>query len=373
MHIAIIGGGQLARMLAQEGITAGHTFSFLVESELSAQAVNGLGIIVVMRSFDNARSVFSRLGEPDVITVETENVDVNQLDELSKLTHVFPSTNALYIIQNRQREKKYLKDLNIPTVDFISTSCHQKVSEAFTSLGSNVIIKSCESGYDGKNQWRIKSQKDLDRFANECKDGTHVVVEKCVNFSCEVSLIAACGVSGDIKFYPLSINEHSNGTLVTSTQMLNSDEESIELSKTAKVYLNKIIDKLNYVGVIAMECFVVDGQLIVNELAPRVHNSGHWTQAGCQFNQFENHIRAITNTPLGSTKLTSPSAMLNLLGKKVHANDITIPGASLHWYEKDCLPGRKVGHINLIDHSASQLTKNLNSLKQQVYGPTIPQ
>ena len=364
MRIGIVGSGQLARMLAQSGRALGHSFVYLAESHDAAHPVEGLGDIVSIHSGEPADCLYERMDCPDVITVDSESVDASLLGELAQCCPVLPSPKAVYICQHRNREKSFLRELGIPTARFQFAQSLADVEQAVKSMDFNVIIKSCEQGYDGKNQWRITSSEGWQAFAASDLAGMELVVEQTVTFSAEVSLLGVRSLRGDVQFYPLVETRQRNGVLLSAVL---APPQLQPLQTQAELYLKKILTDLKYVGVMAMECFVVDGQLIVNELAPRVHNSGHWTQQGSATSQFENHIRAITGDKLGSVTAVGMTATLNILGRELSPSDINVPGATLHWYNKTVKPGRKVGHVNLQAASAEQLHHYLEILEQTIY------
>ncbi|NVJ59011.1 MAG: 5-(carboxyamino)imidazole ribonucleotide synthase [Gammaproteobacteria bacterium] len=364
MRLGIIGSGQLAQMMAHAGKPLGISFAFAAESKDGAIPVEGLGDIVMINGDETAEQLFNAMGQPDVVTVEKEDVNIPLLKDMQQFCRVAPNPDAVLVTQNREREKTYLRDLGIPTVGFAMAESIADIEKAVEELGFPVIVKSVEQGYDGKNQWRLKTQDDIAEFANHY-DGARVIVEQWVKFTGEVSMIAARSVSGNKAFYPLTENCHKNGILLTSKTP--ASDWAIELDSVAQDYLLKLMDKMDYVGVLAMECFVVDGKLLVNELAPRVHNSGHWTQEGCEASQFENHLRAIFDMPLGNTKRKTPTAMLNLLGVKVTSDDVDIDSAVVHWYNKSVRPGRKVGHINITKTDSVDPFEVLERLEKQFY------
>ncbi|SMF14299.1 5-(carboxyamino)imidazole ribonucleotide synthase [Alteromonadaceae bacterium Bs31] len=365
MHIGIIGSGQLARMLAEAGRKLNHHFTFVAESIEAAAPVIGFGELVLSKEGESAQHLYLRMGKPDVLTLESENVDVQLLRSFEHFCKVLPTPDAIEICQHRKNEKLFLKQLELPTVNFRFGQSLAELEKAVAEFSYPVIIKSCLSGYDGKNQWRIKNLQDWQKFAESYKKQTELVVEQCVPFSHELSLVAVRCESGETRFYPLSENRHKNGILLSSKVV--TEDPLLQYEAVAQQYLQKIVEHLEYVGVIAMECFVVGGQLLINELAPRVHNSGHWTQQGCPSSQFDNHIRAICKMPLGDTASLGPTAMLNLLGRGINLQDMRLPGATMYWYNKECKPGRKVGHINLQDVSQLNLQQRLQSLEKLFY------
>ncbi|WP_144392956.1 5-(carboxyamino)imidazole ribonucleotide synthase [Pleionea sediminis] len=364
MHIGIYGTGQLARMMAEAGQSLGITFSFVKTPGDDSESIKGLGNVVTYSGHESAKAIFDALGSPQIVTVEKEDVDLRLLSNLKNYCRVAPDPQAVSITQNRLEEKTFINNQGIPTVPFAEASSPDDVLASIKNLGLPVVIKSLEQGYDGKNQWTIKTEEDIDKFVCQFPSQP-LIVEKWVAFEAEVSMIAARSLNGHVAFYPLTENKHQNGILLTSKVPTLQFEKAFE--EKAKSYLDKLLTELNYVGVLAMECFIVDGELLVNELAPRVHNSGHWTQAGTSCSQFENHLRAIMGIVLGDTELKTSTAMLNLLGKQVAERDIKLPNAQLHWYDKACKPARKVGHINIQHSEYSELERNLNDLEKQIY------
>ncbi|MDB2356325.1 ATP-grasp domain-containing protein, partial [Pseudoalteromonas sp.] len=242
--------------------------------------------------------------------------------------------------------------------------------EAVTMLGKPLVIKTCQAGYDGKGQWRLKSDEQIDQIWSEMADfiasgsehSPHTIIaEKMIPFDREVSIIGARDKSGKTAIYPLTENQHTNGVLTLSI----AGKEKSTIQKQAEDAFNKIANELDYVGVLAIEFFDVDGQLLVNELAPRVHNSGHWTQQGTHCSQFENHMRAVAGLPLGNTKLKQISAMINVLGQSsIPASVLNIADVTSHWYGKTAKPGRKMGHINVSASSLHELGERLAELAE---------
>ncbi len=365
MHIGIIGSGQLARMQAQAGQKLGHSFAFLAPSEAGAAPVQGLGDIVIAEQGMPTATLYEKLGKPEVITVESEQVDCDLLDALAAFAPVHPNTKALRIFQHRRREKQFFIDNDLATVAVRFADKADDVKQAVAELGGRVVIKSCEEGYDGKNQWRVSPEKGWQQFVDSFTDGTEVVIEQMVSFTDEVSLIASRSITGDISYYPLTKNHHTNGILLTSTVV--TEPELLPFTDIAQSYLSKMMNELDYVGTMAMECFIVDGKLLINEIAPRVHNSGHWTMDGCKASQFENHIRAISGDALGDTSVTQMTGMLNLLGTAVSDEQVSDPAMHLYWYQKTVRPGRKVGHVNITGTDNEEIQQKLQLLQQQVY------
>lgn len=381
MRIAVVGGGQLARMMALDGLRLGIQFSFLVEPDESTQCVDGLGEKVVwdlgelLNTNEEAafRELFDALGRPQVVTVEKEAVPVEILRGLTSFTQVHPGPEAIYQTQHRAREKQLLSRLAIPTANFKVANTSADVREAYEAFGLPLFIKAVESGYDGKNQWQLHSLADLESFERESLAGPWVV-EQHVRFDREASLIGARSASGETVFYPLTENLHRRGILIRS--LAPAPHVSAQTERNARDYMDRLFNDMNYVGVLAMECFVCDDDLLVNELAPRVHNSGHWTMDAGICSQFENHVRAIMDWPLGNTQPQGPKGMVNILGSRdVTKHQPRQPGSSwlsgsstFHWYNKTDRPGRKLGHINFAHNDLQTLKEQLAVQDEQLYG-----
>lgn len=371
MRVAIVGCGQLARMLALSGIPLGIQFSFLADDEESARntCIEGLGRVVPLR--DNVklhdvvkgRALFDALGQPEVITAEKEAVPMSALQSLAEHARIAPSLNAISMCQHRYREKSFLDYLNIPTARYFYVQSLQEAERALLIFDQKVVIKSTSQGYDGKQQWRVEKLSELKQIPSAVwQEGA--IMEQFVPFDKEVSLIGVRSLDGDIKFYPATENVHQDGILIQSIAPTRA--LSIQQSRQMEDHLTRIMESLQYVGVMAMECFLYEGKVLVNELAPRVHNSGHWTQEGAAFCQFENHIRAITGMPLGSTELHGVAGMVNLLGAPKPPMQLLTEHSTLHWYGKSVRPGRKLGHVNFVSNSFGVLKQNMDSFQLAV-------
>lgn len=345
--IGILGAGQLGRMLALAGYPLGHRFRFL---DPDSDAPAGLlGDHTALNYADT--SVLEQFANGmDVITYEFENVPVDAARHLEKFVPVYPPPIALEKAQDRFVEKSFFRELGIPTPKF--TTDLSKPEE----IGFPAVLKTRRMGYDGKGQMVIHSQGDLE---NETSD--EMILEAFVSFDREVSIIAVRNRSGEMKFYPLVENHHREGILRLS---LVKNDIPEDLQKQAEDYAAKVISALNYVGVLTIEFFEKDGQLLANEMAPRVHNSGHWTIEGAVTSQFENHIRAVCDAPLGSTSLLGVCAMVNIIGTLPDKTSILkMEGAHLHLYDKAPRPNRKIGHITLVEKDVETLQKKLDLIK----------
>lgn len=358
MHIAIVGCGQLSRMLALAGVRMGIKFSFVAESNEDTRCVDGLGTIVRWQSGNSPEQLFRDLGEPGRITVEREQLSVELLKDLEQFCPVYPSPQAVQTCQHRYREKQLLEKLDIACTPYLYSGM-PGFNLADSSLPA--VIKTCSGGYDGKNQWVIKDSQDVDAFiAQEIEH--EFIVEEWIEFEREVSQVSVRSEHGEIVHYPLTQNRHDKGILRQS--IAPAEEISQNTISAAQTMISRIMNDLDYVGVLAVECFLLSGKLIVNELAPRVHNSGHWTQSGAATCQFENHLRAIAGLTLGSTEVHGPTGMLNLIGLGEPPLDKIHSQCSLHWYGKTQRAGRKAGHINFSGLGYADLEKDMANLEK---------
>ena len=372
MQVAILGCGQLARMLALAGMPLGMRFSFLAENNEDTSAVAGLGLVVPMSDSDRAEDLYEALGRPQVITVEREQCDVTRLQQFIQFCPVHPATDAFYRCQNRWREKQLLVDTAVSHTPCLPVRSRAELDAAVSQFGYPLVIKHTEQGYDGKAQWRLHNAGGVDGFAGQAQweseptDRVMYLAEPRMAFQREVSFLAVRSIQGEVRFYPPTENVHENGVLLHSVAPATALPDNV--LEEARQGLARLMEHLNYVGVMAMECFVAGDQWWVNELAPRVHNSGHWTLQAGLVSQFENHLRAIAGWPLGSTQLNGAAGMLNLLGLELDQNVQMEDGASLNWYNKSVRPGRKVGHIVIQDADTDNVRERLLRLKQRIYG-----
>jgi 5-(carboxyamino)imidazole ribonucleotide synthase len=356
MKIGILGAGQLARMLALAGYPLGLEFVFLDPSPDAC--ANPLGEALV-GAYDDEILLAQLAAKSDVVTYEFENVPAHVAKFLSDRTRVYPPPKALQVSQDRLVEKTFFRDLGIQTPDFAVVDSLQDLQNAAATLGYPCILKTRRLGYDGKGQALLKSQADL-AAAWETVQAYPCIVEAFVPFRREVSIIAARRVSGEVLYYPLSENTHKGGILRVA-----ECRENDPLQAQAEDYVSRLMNALDYVGVIALELFDVDGKLLANEFAPRVHNSGHWTIEGAQTSQFENHLRAILDLPLGSTAAVGKAAMVNFIGGLPETEEVlAIANAHLHLYGKSPRRGRKVAHVTVRDTNAESYQNSLAKLEQ---------
>ena len=362
MRIAILGCGQLSRMLALAGLPLGIKFSFINDTgEQATDCVDGLGLIVSLpqnwQSEQDINELYNALGKPDCITVEKEQVDVKLLQSLQPYCDIFPNPEAIIACQHRYREKKLLEELSIPTSPFVYCV---SAKEALNTLQLPMVVKSCSDGYDGKNQWVLKTMEDVEHF--DSLTIQDYIIEAWIKFEREVSLVSVRAKNGDIQHYALTDNIHEKGILKQS--IAPAIEQNNLLTTKAHAYMESLLTTLDYVGVMAMECFVINGELMINELAPRVHNSGHWTQVGSVTCQFENHIRAVSGLMIGSTKSLGTTGMINLIGTEKPPLESLSAFSTLHWYNKSVKPQRKLGHVNFFDKDRENLVRQMNDFQQ---------
>jgi 5-(carboxyamino)imidazole ribonucleotide synthase len=361
MKVGILGAGQLARMIALAGYPLGVEFIFL---DPSADAcANKLGEHLL--GDYNDPDLLAQLTErADVVTYEFENVPAKTAEFLATHTQVHPAPKALAVAQDRLVEKTFFNDIGISTPAYAAVNSLADLEQVMSDIGYPAILKSRTQGYDGKGQSVLKSPDDL-AAAWELLQGVPAIVEGFVPFDREVSIIAVRNVSGAVVFYPLSENIHRNGILRVAQCCIDDPMQA-----QAESYASQLLTALNYVGVLALELFEVNGKLIANEFAPRVHNSGHWTIEGAQTSQFENHLRAILDLPLGSTAPVGKAAMVNFIGGLPRTETILgIDNAHLHLYDKAPRKGRKVAHATICaatDKQLASLIDQLSAIADQV-------
>ncbi len=332
--VCVLGNGQLGRMLRQAGEPLGI-------------AVYPIGIDAEPEAVPYQNSV---------ITAEIERWPETALTRELATHSAFVNRDIFPRLADRLTQKQLLDQLGLATAPWQLLASAAEWPQVFASLGELAIVKRRVGGYDGRGQWRLLPGQEAELPADaygEC------IVEQGINFSGEVSLVGARGHDGRSVFYPLTHNLHEDGILRTSVAL---PQPNPALQQQAEQMLAAILNELNYVGVMAMECFIVGDRLLINELAPRVHNSGHWTQNGASISQFELHLRAILGLPLPQPVVSTPSVMVNLIGTAVNEQWLSLPLVHLHWYEKEVRPGRKVGHLNLNDPSAADLQQALQAL-----------
>jgi 5-(carboxyamino)imidazole ribonucleotide synthase len=339
MKIGIVGGGQLARMLIQAGTPLGMEFMFLCPNEQACAAPLCRRLCL---PFDDKAALEKLSRWSDVATFEFENVPAHVIEALAEYTRVHPSATALATAQDRLKEKQAFDELDIPTPAYAPVDGADGLRRAVAKLGLPAVLKTRSEGYDGKGQAVLRDMADL-LPAWKRLGGVPMILEALVPFRREFSLIAVRNAQGEIRYYPLSENRHREGIL-----RLSMSRDGSPWQPLAEEYTGRLLQQLDYVGALALELFQTDEGLLANEIAPRVHNTGHWTIEGSRSSQFENHLRAITGLPLGDTSLLRPAAMVNLIATLPSLNAVAqLPDAVTHIYGKAERPGRKLGHVTL--------------------------
>ncbi|MGQ0602324.1 MAG: 5-(carboxyamino)imidazole ribonucleotide synthase [Anaerolineales bacterium] len=357
--IGVLGAGQLGRMLALAGYPLGLRFRFL---DPLPDAPAGQIAEQVIAEYDDLDALRRFADGVDVITYEFENVPMETALWLEQFAPVFPTPGALHAAQDRLHEKALFRELNIPTPSFAPVNSRAELEAAIANIRLPAVLKTRRFGYDGKAQAVLRAANDVDAAWPEL-GGAPLMLEGFVPFEREVSVIAASGRDGATVFYSLVENEHRDGILRVSMAPCSSPI----LQAIAEDYASRVLAALNYVGVLAIEFFDCNGQLLANEMAPRVHNSGHWTIQGAETSQFENHLRAILGWPLGLTAMRGHAAMVNLIGELPDVEKVlAIPGAHLHVYGKAPRAGRKLGHITLYMDDLQLLTERLDSVRSLI-------
>jgi len=358
--IGVIGAGQLGQMLGYAGKQLGLDFIFLDPSADPPAARVGP---VLHFPFDSEAGLKQLADAADLITYEFENVPVDALRKIDPGMPVYPPAAALECAQDRLAEKHLFVSLDIPVPAFRAVDSAADLRAAAAEIGLPLVVKTRRLGYDGKGQLILRELADCEQ-ALEALGGNDLIAEQWVPFDREVSAIGARNVSGDIVHYPLTENVHKNGILSVSRAPADDDAHGA----TATGYLHSIMQRLDYVGVLALELFVSGDALLANEFAPRVHNSGHWTIEGAATSQFENHLRAILDMPLGATDMHGYAGMLNLIGTMPRNRDAFGSGLShLHDYGKQARPGRKLGHATVVAGSLAERDAALGRLARLLF------
>lgn len=359
MNLGILGGGQLARMLA----LAAHPLGVRVQTLCATEHEPASCVSHAIVSTGDARAdAYALARSSDVLTFESENVDVGAIEGSIAASPVFPPLRALEVAQDRLLEKRFLRQLGIPLAAFASVAAQSELECAAATLGLPAVLKTRRGGYDGKGQVAIVDESALGAAWRRL-GGRPLVLERLVRIERELALVAVRDRAGEIRFYPLVENVHVGGVLRATLAPAPNVDARIE--QLAQDYVHRIFQSLDYVGVLALEFFEQNGELLANEIAPRVHNSGHWTIEGAETSQFENHVRAVCGLPLGSTRARCAAAMLNLLGSLPESGALlAISGAHLHVYDKSETPGRKLGHVTLCAPDRGLLAERLGRALQ---------
>jgi 5-(carboxyamino)imidazole ribonucleotide synthase len=360
MTVGILGAGQLGRMLALAGYPLGLDFLFL---DPAKDAPAGRVAPVLQGSFTDRKLLAQLARGSEVATIDWENVSLEALRVVAGSgARVAPPIPAVATAQDRVSEKRLFERLDIPTTRWRAVSSRPQLERALREIGLPGVIKTRRLGYDGKGQAVVKTREDAERAWTEM-GAAGLIYEEFVPFDCEVSIIGARSRRGEIAVYPLNGNVHAGGIL----RLTRAPYGLPRWHRLAAKHLESVLTHFHYTGILTIEFFVRSGRLVANEMAPRVHNSGHWTIEGAVTSQFENHLRAILNLPLGSTRPTGYSAMLNLIGSMPpRATVLGWEGVHLHEYDKEARPGRKIGHCTLVEPTRTRRDRRARQLLSQL-------
>ena len=357
MKIGILGGGQLARMLSLAAAPMGIT-TLCLDATPNVCASHVTDVITADLSDQTSLSEFAY--QVDAITIETENIPIETAKWVAEQTPFFPSLTALEISQDRLSEKSFCQQHDIPCAAFWPIHSLVDLEQATQQSGFPALLKTRRLGYDGKGQYLLQQKADM-VTAWQQLNNDQLILEQWVNFQRELSCLAVRDQQGQICFYPLTENHHINGILHCAQAPFNDND----LQQQAKRHTSCLLTSLNYVGMLAIEFFQVENTLLFNEMAPRVHNSGHWTIEGAATSQFDNHIRAIAGLPLGQCRAIGFSAMLNCIGSEPDPKKtLNIPYSHWHSYGKTARANRKLGHVTLHTADEETLASSLKQLNQ---------
>jgi 5-(carboxyamino)imidazole ribonucleotide synthase len=359
MIIGVLGAGQLGRMLALAGYPLGLRFRFL---EPTVEAPAGVLAEQITAAYDDPKALERFIARLGLITYEFESIPVETVRSLAEQVPVYPPPLALEVSQERLKEKTLFQRLGIPTPPFVPVETQADLASAVERVGLPTVLKTRRFGYDGKGQFVLRQSEDVER-AWQALGGVPLLLEGFVPFERELSILAVRSRNGATACYPLVENHHRGGILRLS--LAPAPGLSAALQSLAEEYARRVLEALDYVGVLAIEFFQHEGRLLANEMAPRVHNSGHWTIEGAETSQFENHLRAILGWPLGATAAVGRSAMVNLIGTAPDAATVlAVPDAHLHLYGKKPRPERKLGHVTLWSQDEESFRDQLARLRE---------
>lgn len=369
--VLVMGAGQLARMMALAGAP--------LNLQVQAYDVNTDTVVHPVTQQKFTMTLAEAVADADIVTSEFEHIPYPVQQVCQASGKFFPNSTAIKAGGDRRQEKQLLDTAGVANAGYRIVSTETEFQAAIAALGLPLVLKSALAGYDGKGQWRLKQAEDAAAIWADIKSfmagADHalpqaIVAEQFIRFDREVSLVGARNAKGETVVYPLTENHHVNGVLAVSLALPGQQQ----LQQQAKQMFDAVAAQLDYVGVLALEFFQVGDTLLVNEIAPRVHNSGHWTQQGSDTCQFENHLRAVCGLPLGSTALVRPTVMVNILGEDdVDPAVLALPSCHLHWYGKGKRAGRKMGHINISGDTITELAQRFVALSQHLPEQSFPE
>jgi 5-(carboxyamino)imidazole ribonucleotide synthase len=355
-RVGMLGGGQLAGMLARAGAPLGLRFLQLAPVHERA----GGYVETISTGYDDEHALRELADRTDVITYESENVPVSTVNLLARLTAVRPGSNALAVASDRWQEKALFDRLGIPTAPYARIERLQDLDDAVTRVGLPAVLKTQRLGYDGRGQAVCHNAEEL-RTAWHRLGGVQLLYEKLIPFDREVSIVGVRSAAGETVFYDVGENVHRSGMLRTT--LVPAPGWTADLDRRARDAARSIMDAFDYVGVLALEMFQHGDELLANEIAPRVHNTGHWTIDGAETSQFENHLRAILDWPLGATTCRGTNVMFNIVGTVPDVHRLLeVPNAHVHLYGKEPRPGRKLGHVTISVSSVDEGLRRLDEL-----------
>ncbi|GEA10218.1 5-(carboxyamino)imidazole ribonucleotide synthase [Alteromonas sp. KUL49] len=359
MRVVVYGAGQLAQMMYLAGSPLG--------IQVEAVDVSNDTVVHPVSKQPLDITLAQAIETADALTVEFEHVPERLLEDAASAGKLMPNIESILVGADRVREKKLLEKMSVANCKHRIVTDVEQLDACVEALGEKLIIKSSRDGYDGYGQWRLSEAAELPALKNTLSDldlqKVPLVVEQMMAFDRELSLIGVRNKQGDIRTYPLAENLHHQGQLHVSVAPATDTNDALQ--QQAHDIFTALAEGMDYVGVLAVELFQQGDKLYVNELAPRVHNSGHWSQSGAVTSQFENHLRAVCGLPLGDTAAIGPSAMVNIIGCSSFSRDLlSIDGSHLHWYGKSVREKRKMGHINVTTDSYENLGEKLMQLSQ---------
>jgi len=360
-RIGIIGCGQLARMMALEGTRMGFEFVFIAIGDEDVAPVQSLTSTLLLRWFEHDNTaVAAALKQCDVITTERENLPAALLALAETTSRLYPRRQALEMFSRRDNERASLTQLGLPISPFVIVTDPGALAVQATAVGFPLVIKAVCNGYDGKGQWRAGDANAL-RALEIPAAAFPLLVEQQIDFVRELSITAVRSGTGEVRCYALTENRHVNGILVSACAPAKCRASTERLAQT---WANYLLNSLDYVGVLTIELFETAQGLLINEIAPRVHNSAHWTLGGAMTSQFENHLRAVTGAPLGATSLLTTCGIVNVLGRQAPENTQWLgENMRLHCYAKTERPGRKLGHVLVMESRRERLEQQLLDLQ----------
>ncbi|NKQ38536.1 MAG: 5-(carboxyamino)imidazole ribonucleotide synthase [Methanosarcinales archaeon] len=369
MKIGIIGGGQLSMMSSKVAKKQGFHITILDPTHRCPASMFANEQII--GNFYDKEKITELVRKSDVTTFDIEHIDVEILKELELEGHkIYPSPKTLEIIQNKLWQNDFLKNKNIPIPKYMKVEDAKSIAYAGKRFGHPIVLKRCKGGYDGKGNFLIRDERQIEDALNVLSNDFGLIVEECIKFDKEIALMVAKDIEGNIKCHPVVESIHKEGVCHKTIAPLDCNNEIHVYAKNIAV---NIVKEFEGAGIFGIEMFLIGDEVLVNEIAPRPHNSGHYTIEACETSQFEQHIRAIAGLPLGNTDLKTPAVMINLFGDVPLTSMqelLMVSGVAVHLYgKKIARPGRKMGHITIIDESIEKAIKKAESIEKAILNP----